>query len=267
MRHTCFVVLAFSLLAIAHSQTGTGNSPASTSDPQALALSTAAMTALAGSGSVSDVTLTGTATENAGSTVNSGPATFEALGSGNSRLSLTGSGKQEIRSLDDTGSPAGAWVTPDGVSHSSAAHNTWSDAAWFFPALTAISTTAKPGVIAKYIGRESRNGATVEHLRFWRTGDTSHAGVANLIPRLSTMDVYLDAATMLPQALTFKAHTDNDLNTDIPVEVRYSNYQPVNGLMVPFHVEKLLAGGVVLDFEVTQVSVNSGLNSAQFNLP
>ena len=86
------------------------------------------------------------------------------------------------------------------------------------------------------------------------------------MPRLSTVDVYLDASSSLPVALDFKGHSDKDMNTDVPIEVRYSDYRQVNGVSVPFHVQRYLNNGLVLDFVATQVTINGGLSDAVFSV-
>jgi hypothetical protein len=48
------------------------------------------------------------------------------------------------------------------------------------------------------------------------------------------MDFYLDAATFLPAAANLNIHPDSDATTNIPVQVLYSNYQNVNGILVQF---------------------------------
>jgi len=74
----------------------------------------------------------------------------------------------------------------------------------------------------------------------------------------------LDAATLLPIAITFNVHPDVDANINIPVEVDFSNYQLLNGLAVPLHVQQYLQGGLFLDAVFTNVVVNSGLPDSDF---
>jgi hypothetical protein len=91
------------------------------------------------------------------------------------------------------------------------------------------------------------------------------AGIPSL-QRLSTTDVYLDAATLLPVAVAFKVHPDKDMNTDIPTEILFANYRSVNGIQVPFHFQRMLNGGVILDVTVTSVALNTGLQDSSFIL-
>jgi hypothetical protein len=76
----------------------------------------------------------------------------------------------------------------------------------------------------------------------------------------------LDASTYLPVALTFNAHPDNDAGTNIPVEIDFSNYQQVNGVQIPFHVQKFLNGPLFLDVTVQSAVVNSGVPPSAFSV-
>jgi len=217
---------------------------------------------------VSDVTLTGTATQTAGSWNASGAATFKAKGFTESRVDFAASSQSEIRALDTSGNPAGVWVKADSVKHPMALHNSFNDAAWFFPALSSLAAASQAGVVAKYIGSETHNGIAVQHVRLWHTVDSSSslAAIANVIPRLSTVDIYLDATSSLPVALAFNAHSDKDMNTDVPVEVRYSDYRTVSGVSVPFHIQKYLNRGLVMDFTASSATINSGLSDTVFSM-
>ncbi len=250
-----------------------GQTPdAATSDAQALTLAEQAQRAMTHGVAIADITLTGAATQTAGSWSNSGPATFKAKGTTESRVDFSAASLQsevqvqsEVRALDSSGHPTGTWARPDGVKHAVALHNAFTDAAWFFPALGSLSMASQSGVIAKYIGAETHNGVAVQHLRLWHTADASLSAIANVVPSISTMDIYLDSGGSLPVALDFNIHADSDMNTNISIEVRYSDYRTVSGVTIPFHVQKYLLNGLVMDFQASAAIVNSGLSDAQFN--
>lgn len=104
----------------------------------------------------------------------------------------------------------------------------------------------------------------MQHLRIYRYLAGKKPSFISLTQRVSTSDFFLDSASLLPVALTFNAHPDDDANTDISVELDFSNYQPVSGVLVPLHMQKLISGGLVLDLVVTNASMNSGLSDAPF---
>ena len=254
--------LFFSLPAI--SQTSATAVPAS--DPQALTLAAAAVTALTNGQQISDATLQVTATDAVANVT--GAAVLQAKGFGKSRIILQASNRTEIRGYDTAGDFGGSWMGADGITHSAASHNAQSDAAWFFPALSfALNAAALPNVVAHYVGQETRNGSSVQHIQLQRNSKIANPLLANLQVRLSTIDFYLDANSSLPVAETFKIHPDNDALTDIAIEVRFSNYQTLNGVLVPCRVQKFLNGGLVLDLVVGSVALNTGLSDSSFGLP
>jgi hypothetical protein len=84
--------------------------------------------------------------------------------------------------------------------------------------------------------------------------------------QLSTMDFYLDANTLLPVAVTFNAHPDNGASTNLLVEVDFSNYQTVSGVVVPMHIQKYQQGNLMVDVVVTGASFNTGLLLSIFTI-
>ncbi len=83
---------------------------------------------------------------------------------------------------------------------------------------------------------------------------------------LSQMDFFLDSTTFLPAAVTFNIHPDNNALLDIPIEVRFSDYRAVKGVQVPFHIQKFLNNGLILDLQFTTAVLNAGLGASQFQV-
>jgi hypothetical protein len=297
MRATRSVVLllAGSLLAVSivssplsAQQSTSTSSPVVVSDAQAAALIQRSLLALTGGVPVSDVTLTGTARRIAGSDDESGPATLKATGLGDSRVDLVfpSGNRSEIRNhsaiplpgavpkefpaaVTQTAQPVGAWSGPDGALHGIASHNTMTDAAWFFPAATFSRLVSSQGWVFSYVGSEELNGAQVIHIQaFEPLAATIKApsGAAALMQHLSQMDIYFDPATSLPVALAFNVHPDGNALLDIPTRVEFSSYQSVNGVQVPFHVQRYLNNSLVLDLQFSSASLNSGLSAASFQI-
>jgi hypothetical protein len=231
------------------------------SDPQALSLAQKSITALIGNASVSDVKLEGNVISLFGADSETGTGAFQAKGTDKSRVDLNLD--KEVRSdvrRTANGLPAGGWKRDAEKSKTYANHNCWTDAAWFFPALSALAQTTNPNFIFSYLGQQKHGGVNTEHLRVYQQG-------LGPIPQLSTMDLYLDAVSLLPLTVAFKQHPDNDLLTDIPVEINFASYRPINGIQVPFHFQRMFNGGVVLDVTVTNAVLNTGVSDATFNLP
>ena len=132
-----------------------------------------------------------------------GGANLKALGSDESRVFSNGT-RTEIRDAQ-TGVSLGRWVNPDGTSGHFARQNCWTDATWFFPLLGSLA--AKPSIVLLYLGLEQRNGSSVQHIRSYVNQSGSFPS-----PRpqdLSAIDFYLDGTSLLPMAITYKVHPDN----------------------------------------------------------
>ena len=235
-------------------------------DVQAGALLQKSLSALTNGQSLADVTLTGTARRIAGSDDDTGAAVFKALvsGSGRTDLSLPSGQRSEVCDLSAT-TPAGTWSGPDGISHPIAFHNLLSEPTWFFPAFAIARRLSASGYIATYIGQESRNSVSVEHLSSSQPAASS-PNTATLFQHLSQVEIYLDSSTLLPAILTFNVHPDNDAGLDIPTEIRYSDYRAVNGTQVPFHIQKYVNNTLLLDFQAQTVTLNTGLSASAFSI-
>ncbi len=230
-------------------------------DPAAVGLAAQSLKAAVGITPLSDVVLQGTVMYVAGSDEETGTFTLEARGNLENRivLNLSGGQRQEIRN-----GPSGTWIGPDGVGHPIATHNCWTDPSWFFPALSLQAALSDPQLALIYVAQESRDGLAVQHLQFSRILPGQTPSMTAEIQRLSLVDLYLEVASYLPLALAFKTHPDDDLNLDIPVEVQFGDYRLVNGVKVPFHVQKSLQGSLLLDINLSGAVFNSGLSDSLF---
>jgi hypothetical protein len=272
MRHTriaqfCLLFVFISTAIQASSQTSyVGGAPRPASDPQATLLAARAFAAMTHGASISDVTLAASVTQTAGSETSEGTAKLEALGSNASRVDLVSVGEiSEVRTANRA-VPEGTWKDASGKVHRASTSNCWTDASWFFPALSFLSQTNNSSLVFAYVGAEQlEDGESVDHIRVYRvsSGDLSNQ---RAVQRLSTTDFYLDATTHLPASVVFNIHPDDNDQVNIRTEIRYSDYRPVNGVQVPFQIQKLINGTVSLHFLVTNASIDSGVPTSEFTL-
>lgn len=260
MFHTSSHLLVCSLVVFAFSRFVFAQSPPA-SDPQALSYASQSIAVLTGGAAISDVTLTGNVIRIAGSETDTGPATLLAKGTSESRidLQLTGGNRRDI--LNGSGGfPQGSWIGSDGISNSYAAHNCWTDSSWFFPALSSLAAvSSNPNAVLSYVGQENLNGTAVQHLRSYL-----YVADQSFFQQISTMDFYLDSTSLFPVTAKFNIHPDNNGSTNIPVEIDFSNYEPVSGVQVPFHIQRLVQGSLVLDVTISSAVFNSGLPDSDF---
>lgn len=213
---------------------------------------------------LTDVTLSGSVRRIAGSDEQSGTATLKALSSGAARadLSLSSGTMSEIFDMS-SGELTGAWSGPDRALHTTPYHNLLSEPAWFFPTF-AISRRLSTGYFVTDVGPVTDTGGTVQHISVYQNPPVQ--SFAGRIPfaHLSQIDFFIDSSTLLPVAISFNIHPDNDALLDIPVEIRFSDYRSVSGAQVPFHIQKFINGSLLLDIQIQNVTTNSGLSAASF---
>jgi hypothetical protein len=234
---------------------------AQNSDQMAITLAEQTMAALVSAqSSVTSITLNANVTSPDGSETTSGTGTFNAQGLGQSRVDLDvgGATRSDARTM-----ATGTWQVNGGTATAYAGHNCMTDAVWFFPALSSLAQTANANYVFKYIGLEEHASVNTQHIRVFQVFPQDSTG---LLAQLSVMDFYLDPITSLPVAIASQVHPDANLYVNIPTEVRFSNYQTVNGLLIPFSFEQMLNGNVVLSATVTSVVVNPTLPQNQFTL-
>jgi hypothetical protein len=208
-----------------------------------------------------DVTLTGSANYIAGSDNETGTGTLEAIASGASSMSLTlpSGPRTEVRNLT-ANPPTGTWSGPDGVSHTIAYHNLLNEPSWFAPVAAISRVLASPETVATYVDAETLGSESVQHVSVIQQPAASAVSLTPaFLTHVTQVDFYLDSTTSLPAAMTFTVHPDDNALVDIPIEVRFSNYQSVNGTQIPFHVQRFLNNGLVLDLQFQSAVINSGL--------
>jgi hypothetical protein len=259
------IALLFSFPNLSAAQQAAAPAPASST--QATTLLTEAVAALAGRVALTDVTLSGPAHRIAGSDDESGTSVMKALATGEVRVDLVfpSGPRSEVVSLSNK-CLAGSWSGPDGVAHPSSNHNLMTDSSWFFPAFTVSRIMTPRKYVLSYVGHETQNGQAVEHVTAYQPSTVPlPAGVATF-SHLTQMDLFLDSSTLLPVTLAFNIHPDNNANLDIPVQILFSDYRPVNGAQIPFHVQKFINNNLALDLQFTSAVLNSGLSASSFTV-
>jgi hypothetical protein len=258
-------VLLLASTALPQVSTSAVSQPQPMRDPQALALASQAWTKLTGGTPVQDATINATATWLVGPDREQIAAVLKIKGDSQTRMELAlGTGTRvELQSVNSDGIPSCAWIDKSG-SHPMPQHNALIDAAWFFPERLLWAASTQTDLSVSYIGRESLGGVPVEHLALWRTPVNGTRAAVALIQHVSRVDIYLDAASLLPSRLLFNTHPDDDASTDIPVQIAFSEYQQFGSLQVPSHVEKHMNGSLLLDLHITGLTLNTALADSDF---
>jgi hypothetical protein len=204
---------------------------------------------------VHSVTLTATAHWIAGSDNETGHATLTANADGSftAQLQLSQSARKEAQTSFSSGKTC-TWAGTDGVVHATAAQNCMGTLSWFLPQVqlfggqqpSAVSITIMSGPNQSFID-----------LRQQRTTESAlNPQLTTLMAHLGTTDLYLDPVTYLPAILSYNLHPDKNAAADIPVQITFTDYQAVNGVSIPFRIQRYINGVLNLDLTVTEAFVN-----------
>jgi hypothetical protein len=244
------LVYSFLLLSV---NVALGQSTATT-PAQLQAVQAQARAALLGTAQPTTLVLNGTFTSIAGSLTQDGNVHLTVGSDGALLINLSGSSSSvsESRSVS-SGVAACSWTDQESVVHNSSFLNCMPPA-WFFPGLTLL-TSSSSTTIPVWMPSSYFSDSLGNHLQFQFTLPNLN-GASEDPQLLSPFDLVLAPSTMLPQYALFTVHPDNPgINADIPVEIAFSNYQSVAGVMVPFHVQRFVNGSLVLDLAIATASV------------
>jgi outer membrane lipoprotein-sorting protein len=77
-------------------------------------------------------------------------------------------------------------------------------------------------------------------------------------------DIYLNADTMLESKITSEVEQQG---RKALVGIEFSNYKPVDGIMVPFNIRQTLNGQLVAEVVYEQVQFNQTIDDSLFSMP
>jgi hypothetical protein len=236
----------FPLLLVAQTSFGQTSSAASI-----LAQASSAFGSHAG---LKSVTMTGQAQLVAGSTTEAGNITLTAGTDGSFQVTFS-SGKG-VRVDQQSGFSQGTvcgWTDEAGTSHTVPSHNCMVPVNWFLPMLSVSGGQQPAGILSRLPGVEGDNVIVRQSSP---APSTWSADQASLLEHLGTVDLHLNSATKLPTSLVYTIHPDHSASIDIPVRVTFSSYQVVEGVAIPFHIQRFVNGSLSLDITVTSASIN-----------
>ena len=154
----------------------------------------------------------------------------------------------EARTISD-GMPTCTWTDQAQVVHKTSFLNCIPPA-WFFPGLTLLAGNPDPSVAA-WTAASSANDSQGDHLFFQFTFPDSSPQDPLL---LKPFELVLSPDTHLPRYATFRIRPDNGMNADTSIRIAYSDYRRVSGVMIPFHIQRFVNDGLVLDLNITTAS-------------
>jgi hypothetical protein len=227
-------------------------------DPQALAILEASIKAMGGT-PPSDSTATGTVTQAAGQQSQEGTILVQTRGTDQSleEITLPNSTTTTVYSrliaAQTTNSNSQAALTGQVAVVSQTS---------FFPLPLLAAAVNNPDFSLQYIGLESVNGTSAEHIRIWNTFNSRPQGTGLVTP--STRDIWINPASNLPEKIAYSQQTSNPQVPPILVEVDLANYANSNGFAYPRGIAKSLNGTPWLTISIQSVAFNTGLSDSTF---
>jgi hypothetical protein len=209
---------------------------------------------------VQSITLTGNATWYAGSLVDAGTVTLTAASDGSSQmqLALATTGQRTESQVGSGSSATCQWMGNDDVVYNVAPVNCWRPTVWFLPAIS-----LQPSLIPSYLGTVDLGQSTVgtnsnvyHHLQSQLAFNGLPDSISTQVTQQSTTDLGLDPTSFLPAVLAYSVLPDSGAQTSVAIQVLYSNYQTVNGVQIPFHIQRYVNGSLQLDIFVSSAQSN-----------
>lgn len=225
-------------------------------DPKALALLTQSITAMGGS-VPADSVATGTATVTAGSTNETGTIRILTRGAEQSleNISTDTVKRKAIYSRGLASEQVGPTATASSLELASTTQSL------VFPLPFLARALSDPTFAVTYIGSGTLAGKTVNHLRVSQSFTNSKL---QHLTTFSQRDVWLDATSGLPVAASWTRRAARGAEYGIPVEIMFSDYRSVGGILYPFHMNIFFNGTPWAVAAVQQVNFNTGLNDVDF---
>lgn len=251
-----FAKLLFNLL-LGVSMSATFAAPQSVpKDSQALAVLQQAVPAMGGT-VPSDSTANGTVTTVAGSLTENGNIVILTRGADQtSEQTLTPHGSRVVYSRGQASQITGSNLTS--LSLELAVASQCPD----FPLPLLAGALNDSDFAFQYVGQETVNGVSVLHIRFWNSFASQPA--LQQLAEFSVRDLWVDATTGLPRKLAYSRREAQGAAPRIPVEVFYSNYRNVGGVLYPFLIQKSFNGTPWATVTISSVAFNTGLTDSDF---
>lgn len=214
--------------------------------------------AFSGGHVVGQVEMSGDAVWHSGGLEDSGPVKLSATASGiaEMQVSLSTLGARTEFQSGQGWTQRCTWAGADQVAHVVDANNCWKPVAWFLPAISLQPGSLSPDLGVADMGTATVGSNTYRHLQAQLVlGDMPLQSTTDLM-RQSTIDIGLDASSYLPSVLAYFVHPDDGSSAQVSIEVRFADYRGVNGLQIPFLIQRFVNGSLQLEIHLTSAQIN-----------
>lgn len=221
------------------------------------------LTAMAGQQTLQDATLSGQAQYVAGADDETVSFTYQATNAGSSRMQLLlAAGTLTETRLAASGGPTGEWQKGDGPVQTIMQHNLLTGGCWAFPVFIVNMLLANTSQTVTFVAQEGN----LLHFTAYQPLSGLSPSATTLQQSLSAIDLWLSASTLLPAKIAFNTHPDSSAAINIPVLVLFSQYQTINGILVPSQVQKFVNNTPTLNLQIQSATFNTGLPASTFSI-
>ena len=258
-RFACIPVLVLAVVSATAQQTSSPPAQTPQRDTQAIAILQQSVAAMANT-APTDSTATGTVTVVEGSTTQNGSIQILTLGTNQTAETLTlPNGQRAVIYANGNSqeSSGGQTLNPP-------MQLTVTDQCADFPLPLILAAMSNSDESFQYIGAETLDGAAVQHARLWNTFASKPS--LQSLASFSTMDFWFDTTSGLPLKIAYARQAGGGSVPAFPVEISFSNYTKVNGVLYPFQINKSFNGTHWQTITIQNVSFNTGLTAAQFQV-
>ena len=208
--------------------------------------------------SVSRIQLSGNAKWYAGGAEDSGSATLSVAASGAAQMQLSLAEKglwTESQDPFGTGMTC-QWAAADGIAHMGDAMNCLKPTVWFLPSISLQPGSIPAGAGVSDLGAGTVGSGSYRHLQSQAVLSDMPSQLLSSSVEASTTDIGFDTSTLLPTVLRYRVHPDNGASVNIQIEIRYSDYRKIDGVEIPFLIQRYINGSLQLAIEVTSAQIS-----------
>lgn len=112
------------------------------------------------------------------------------------------------------------------------------------------------GTVDLGLGTVGTSTSVYRHLQSQLAFSGLPSTLSTQVMQQSTSDLGLDPNSLLPAVLAYSVQPDSGAQTPIAIQILYSNYQTVNGVQIPFHIQRYVNGSLQLDILLSTAQIN-----------
>jgi hypothetical protein len=254
----CVLLLAIPVWGRQGSQNTTTTQPAS--DPQAVAVVQAAITAMGGN-APTDSTATGTVTVIAGSSTDQGTVRILTRGTNQTSEQIQTSQTQitEVFSEGQASQTVGSTFVP--LSGNRAATTQSRD----FPLPFFTALISNPDESLQFVGIEAGGTSGLAHIMAVDTF-ASQLGL-QVLSDFTTTDIWIDAQSGLPTKIAWIQRDGGGASPRSRRETLLSSYKNFGGVLYPTRIQQYFNGTLWIEITIQAVTLNNGLSDTDFPVP